>query len=158
MNTAKRVSVVALGKRYFEVSLLSHLQSVPFAPGVLIPSQLLWDCPTSTATLDSGSTDILSPCGSLRFLDFSFPARCLQPPRGARRMQVSIASSSVTDFSISGRLVTPNKRNEAEASSLALRLAGSRGEASACSGHELAELGDYSFHCSLCYMLDTWLT
>ena len=46
-------------------------------------------------------------------------------------MHLGIASSSVTDFSISGRLVTPIWRNEAEASSLALRLAGSRGEASA---------------------------
>ena len=46
-------------------------------------------------------------------------------------MQTGIASSSVTDFSISGRLVTPNKCNEAESSSLALRLTGSRDEASA---------------------------
>ncbi len=46
-------------------------------------------------------------------------------------MLTGIASSSVTDFSISGRLVTPNKRNEAESSSLALRLTGSLGEASA---------------------------
>ena len=46
-------------------------------------------------------------------------------------MQTGIASSSVTDFSIFGKLVTPNRCNEAESSSLALRLTGSRGEASA---------------------------
>ena len=46
-------------------------------------------------------------------------------------MQTGIASSSVTDFSIFGRWVTPNRCNEAESSSLALRLTGSLGEASA---------------------------
>ena len=46
-------------------------------------------------------------------------------------MHTGIASSLITDFTISGRMVTPNKRNEAEASSLVLRLTGLRGEASA---------------------------
>ena len=69
--------------------------------------------------------------GPLRFLDFSFPARCLQSPRGVRRLLPSVASPTMTDFAVSGRLVTPSLCNEAESSSLALRLTGSPSRASA---------------------------
>ena len=58
-----------------------------------------------------GSSDsrrgALAPNGSLRFLDFSFPARRLQSPRGVRRLLAGVASPAIADFSISGSLVTP---------------------------------------------------
>jgi hypothetical protein len=73
----------------------------------------------------------IAHAGSLRFLNLSFPARCLQPPRRARRLHTGVASSTVADFTISGRMVTPILRNEAESSSLALRLAGSPPRSSA---------------------------
>jgi len=62
--------------------------------------------------------------GSLRFLDFSFPARRLQSPREARLLLFGVASQAVADFSNSGSLVAPSWCNEAESSSLALRLTG----------------------------------
>ena len=75
---------------------------------------------------DSRPDNTIVGCGSLRFLDFSFAARCLQPPRGVRRVHINVTSPSVSDFSQLGRLVTPTfKRNEAESSLLALRLAAS---------------------------------
>ena len=46
-------------------------------------------------------------------------------------MHAGIASSLITDFTFSGRMVTPIKCNEAEASSLVLRLAGLLSKASA---------------------------
>ena len=69
-------------------------------------------------------------CGSLRFLDFSLLARHLQSPRGAHRLLAGAASPMVADFSISGSLVTPEERNEAESSSLALWLTSSPSRAS----------------------------
>ena len=42
-----------------------------------------------------------------RLLDFSFPARCLQSPRGAHRLHSSAASPTVAGFAISGRLAAP---------------------------------------------------
>jgi len=71
-----------------------------------------------------------SHAGPLRFLDFSFPMRCLQSPRGVRRLLSGVASPAMTDFSISGSMVTPSLCNEAESSSLALRLTGSPHRAS----------------------------
>ena len=71
-----------------------------------------------------------SHAGPLRFLDFSFPVRCLQSPRGVRRLLSGVASPAMTDFSISGSMVTPSLCNEAESSSLALRLTGSPHRAS----------------------------
>jgi hypothetical protein len=73
----------------------------------------------------------IAHAGSLRFLNLSFPARGLQPPRGARRLHTGVASSSVADFTIFGRMVTPILRNGAESNLLALRLAGSPPRASA---------------------------
>ena len=69
--------------------------------------------------------------GPLRFLDFSFPTRCLQSPRGVRRRCASVKAPTITGFTISGRLATPTLCNGAESSSLALRLAGSPRRASA---------------------------
>jgi len=81
-----------------------------------------------------GSSDsrqgAVAHAGSLRFLDFSFPARCLQSPRGACRLRSSVASPTVAGFGNSGRLAAPTLCNEAESSSLALRLAGSPHRAS----------------------------
>ena len=68
--------------------------------------------------------------GSPRLLDFSFPTRCLQSPRGARRLRSSVASPTMAGFVQSGRLATPTLCNEAESSSIALRLAGSPRRAS----------------------------
>ena len=68
--------------------------------------------------------------GSPRLLDFSFPTRCLQSPRGARRLRSSVASPTMAGFVLSGRLATPTLCNEAESSSIALRLAGSPRRAS----------------------------
>ena len=42
--------------------------------------------------------------GSPRFLDESFPARCPQPPRKARRCTAPVTSSPVAGFTIFGRL------------------------------------------------------
>ena len=73
---------------------------------------------------------VAARAGSLRFLGFSFPARCLQSPRGACRLRSSVASPAVAGVAISGRLAAPKKCNEAESSSLALRLTGSPPRAS----------------------------
>ena len=72
-----------------------------------------------------------SQAGPLRFLDFSFPMRCLQSPRGVRRLRAGVASPAMADFNVSGSMVTPKLCNEAESSSLALRLTGSPRRASA---------------------------
>jgi hypothetical protein len=60
-----------------------------------------------TATMGSSDSRMgtFAQCGSLRFLGFSFPARCLQPPRGARWVRSSV--SAIADFGFSGRVVTP---------------------------------------------------
>ena len=71
-----------------------------------------------------------SHSGPLRFLDFSFPMRCLQSPRGVRRLLAGVASPAMTDFNSFGRMVTPKLCNEAESSSLTLRLTGSPHRAS----------------------------
>ncbi len=69
--------------------------------------------------------------GSLRFRELSFPARHLQPPRRARRLLVNVSSPPATGFSISGSMATLIWCNEAESSSLVLRLTGSPLRASA---------------------------
>ena len=69
--------------------------------------------------------------GSLRFRELSFPARHLQPPRRARRLLVNVSSPPATGFSILGSMATLILRNEAESSSLVLRLTGSPLRASA---------------------------
>src|SRR6266446_4500489 len=71
-----------------------------------------------------------SCAGSPRFLSRSVPTRCLLPPRKARWLHLPVASPPVSGFNISERLATFTLRNEAEPSSLALRLAGSPPEAS----------------------------
>ena len=72
------------------------------------------------------------PDGPPRFLDWSIPTRCPQPPRRARRVLASVTSTPVTGFSDSERMATLNfhLHNEAESGSLTLRLAGSPHEAS----------------------------
>ena len=69
--------------------------------------------------------------GSLRFRELSFPARHLQPPRRARRLLVNVSSPPATGFSILGSMATLIWCNEAESSSLVLRLTGSPLRASA---------------------------
>ena len=73
---------------------------------------------------------VAARAGSPRLLDFSFPTRCLQSPRGARRLHSSAASPTMAGFVQSGRLAAPTLCNEAESSSIALRLAGSPRRAS----------------------------
>ena len=41
-----------------------------------------------------------SQAGPLRFLDFSFPMRCLQSPRGVRRLRAGVASPAMADFNV----------------------------------------------------------
>ncbi len=65
-----------------------------------------------------------------RFLGFSFPTRCLHSPRKAGQRHLSIASLAVAGFSTSGRLAASTLRNEAKASSVALRIADSLPRAS----------------------------
>jgi hypothetical protein len=48
----------------------------------------------------------------------SFHARRPQPPRGVRQVHLPIATLSIAGFANSGRLATPDWRNEAEAGSL----------------------------------------
>ncbi len=68
--------------------------------------------------------------GSPRFLGFSFPARCLQSPREACQLHTSVASLAVAGFVQSGGLTASTLCNEAEASSISLRLTGSPHRAS----------------------------
>jgi hypothetical protein len=87
------------------------------------PSDFRWWERWTTPTL-------LPSTGSPRLLDFSFPTRCLQSPRGAHRLHSSAASPMMAGFVQSGRLAAPTLCNEAESSSIALRLAGSPHRAS----------------------------
>ena len=67
------------------------------------------------------------PGGPPRFLDRSVLARCLQPPRGSDPVlaHCCFASRTVSGFILVGGLADPYFHNEAESSSLALRLASS---------------------------------
>ena len=85
----------------------------------------------ATMRLSDSRNGSSSNSGPLRFLDFSFPMRCLQSPRGVRRLLNGVASPAMADFNVSGSMVTPKLCNEAESSSLALRLTGSPRRASA---------------------------
>ena len=60
--------------------------------------------------------------GPPRFLDRSVRARRPHSPRKARRVHMPVASPSVSGFTISGRLATFTRCNEAVSGSLALRL------------------------------------
>jgi hypothetical protein len=65
-----------------------------------------WIRPFSATMGSSDSrTATFAQCGSLRFLGFSFPARRLHPPRGARWVRSSV--SATADFGFSGSVVTP---------------------------------------------------
>jgi hypothetical protein len=66
---------------------------------------------------------ICPPHGSSQVSDLTFDARCSQPPRIARQLHLPVASLSMIDCAISGRLVTIKLRNEAESDSQMLRLA-----------------------------------
>jgi len=70
------------------------------------------------------------PTGPPRFLDRSVPTRRPLTPRRAQRVLVPVASTSMTGFTIFGRLATLTETHEADSGSLALRLAGSLPEAS----------------------------
>ncbi len=48
------------------------------------------------------------PLGSPRFLDQSFRARCLQPPRRVRQVLLLVPSLTILGFAFSGRLATLN--------------------------------------------------
>ena len=101
----------------------TYLQSSPFAPQAL-------PCFCTTMGTSDSRTRSCNPFGSLRFLDFSVLTRCLQSPRGARRLHSNVSSPTAAGFSNSGSIATPTLRNEAESSSLALRLASSSNRAS----------------------------
>ena len=60
--------------------------------------------------------------GSPGFLSRSLGARCPQPPRGARRLLLLVASPSAPGFASSERLAGSHVRNEAESGLLVLRL------------------------------------
>ena len=92
-------------------------------------SRLVRPFPATMGPSDS-RRGVAARAGYLRFLGFSFPTRCLQPPRGACRLRSSVASPTVAGFVPSGRLAAPAFCNEAESSSLTLRLAGSPRRAS----------------------------
>ena len=105
---------VASGKREYMEPIVSLLQQEPFAPQELpcfpsttIPSDFRRWGPWTTPTLPPSA-------GSPRLLDFSFPTRCLQPRRGARRLRSSVASPTMAGFVQSGRLAAPTLCNEAE--------------------------------------------
>ncbi len=53
-----------------------------------------------------------------RFLDVSVRARSPQLPRDAQQVLLIVASLPVAGFTTSGKLATPNVRNEAETGSL----------------------------------------
>ncbi len=118
-------SVVDLSvKRLHIASIVACLQSVPFAPGGLGRSSLLWDRPTPVGTLPSSAgLSGSASCLSLRATS--------NPPRRARRLLVNVSSPPATGFSISGSMATLIWCNEAESSSLVLRLTGSPLRASA---------------------------
>ena len=80
--------------------------------------------PATMGSSDSQAVSSTVP-GPLRFLNLSFPARRLQSPRGAHRLRANVSSPMVSGFSIFGSLATPTLCNEAESSSLALRLTSS---------------------------------
>jgi len=63
-----------------------------------------------------GFPPALSPSrsGPPRFLGASFRARSSQPPRGALQVLILVASLQMAGFIISGSLIAPNQRNEAE--------------------------------------------
>ena len=62
-------------------------------------SKMVNPFPATMRPSDSRTNNTIVGCGSLRFLDFSFAARCLQPPRGVRRVHINVTSPSVSDFS-----------------------------------------------------------
>jgi hypothetical protein len=71
---------------------------------------------------------ICPPHGTSQVSDFTFDARCSQPPRIARWLHLPVASPSMIDFALFGGLVAIKLRNEAESPclqkhGLALRLA-----------------------------------
>jgi hypothetical protein len=94
------------------LATMSRSDSRPQPPARLCLPVRRWALPTHCA-------------GSPRFLGRSVPARCPLSPRKARRLPSPVTSPSAAGFSISGRLATFIKCNEADAGSLALRLAGS---------------------------------
>ena len=74
--------VIASGKRECMGPIVSLLQQEPFAPQEL-PCFPATTIPSDSRRWGRWSTPTLPPsAGSLRFIGFSFPTRCLQPPRG----------------------------------------------------------------------------
>ena len=117
-----------LAKRHSS-RLTRHVQGkAPWLHGHYPASLLLWASPTPIQTdhavIGSLMTfEYASLGGSPRFLDASFRARSPLSPRGALQVPILISSLQVKGFSISGSLAAPNRCNEAESGSLALRLA-----------------------------------
>ena len=105
---------------FLQAALLSSysgnvFSKAPWLHGRYPASQLLWASPTPgqavPLVIDSLGTLVRfpsPPAGSPRFLDCSFPARCPQPPRKARRVLLLVTSSPMAGFSISGRLAAFN--------------------------------------------------
>src|SRR5262249_44353280 len=105
------------------------------APRSLLVSPLLWAVRLPQQNIQT--------CGSPRFLGSSFPARCLQAPREAQWLLTPAALPPVSGFILLRETGRFRYANEAESSSLSLRLAGSPCKASCCGllpFHTLARL------------------
>jgi hypothetical protein len=73
--------------------------------------------------LSAQPLDLIHRNGPPRFLDLSFSARRLQPPRTTHRAHLLVESATVTGFTLrDGLAVADFGCNEAESSSLALQL------------------------------------
>ena len=129
-------------KRLHLVSIVAHLQSAPFAPGLLGLSSLLWGRPTPDASL----TPAPGLSGSSAFL--SLRAVSSHPGEPVGCVQVSLhrqwqASPSLEDWPLPYSVTRPNRVHFHYGSQV--RRTGLR-------------LGDYSFQRRIGYMLDTYLT
>jgi hypothetical protein len=110
-------------KRLHLVSIVARLQSVPFAPGWLGPYSLLLDRPTP------GGASPPAPGLSGSSTSLSLRAVSSQPGEPVGCVRVSLHRQWQASPSLAGWPL-PKKRNEAESSSLSLRLAGSPPRAS----------------------------
>lgn len=129
-------------KRLHFVSIVARLQSIPFAPGGLSPSLLLWDRPTpAPALLPNAGLSGSSTSLSLR-------AASNHPEESAGCSQVSLhrrlqTSSNLEDWSLLHSVTRPNRVHLSCGSQV--RLSGLR-------------LGDYSFRRRIGYMMDTYFS
>jgi hypothetical protein len=136
-------------KRLHFVSIVAHLQSIPFAPGLLGLSPLLWDCLTPGGGGDGPRQLCPRPpglSGSSAFL--SLRAVSSHPGEPVGCVQVSLhrqwqASPSLEDWPLPYSVTRPNRVHFHYGSQV--RRTGLR-------------LGDCSFQRRFGYMLDTYLT